>query len=96
MSENQISRTEMNVWDVFGNVGGIQQVFYILCIYLLKNYSKLCFIISATNAMFKVNSKNLFSSLGKDQKLNVSFFDKLKLLFNIRPNLVLKKLIELS
>jgi len=54
--EDEIGRTVMGVWDVFGNVGGIQQVFLVVSVFILANYTKINFILEATDAMFKIKS----------------------------------------
>ena len=48
----------MSVWDVVGNVGGIQQVFLVVSAFFLSYYSRINFVIEATNAMFKIQYKD--------------------------------------
>ena len=51
------------------------------------------FIIEASCSMFQI--KTIDSSLKWDgEELRVSFYDKMKLIFNIRPDLKLKRLVE--
>jgi hypothetical protein len=56
--KDEKKRTVMSVWDVFGQVGGIQQVFMVVSVFLLSFYSQITFVIEASDAMFEIKSNN--------------------------------------
>jgi hypothetical protein len=56
--ENDVSRTAMDVWDVFGNCGGNQQVIIFAAAFVMSFYSEMCFTIGAICVMFDVKCKD--------------------------------------
>ena len=90
--EETISRNSLDFYTVCAIVGGTHKVFLSLSTFFLAYYSKLSFVIEASCSMFKIKSED--SSLTWiEHQLQVSFFDKLKLLLNIGADKKLKRLI---
>jgi hypothetical protein len=94
--DDQLGRTAMTLWDVFGNVGGIQQVVIALAFMIVANFSKLSFIIEATGMMFNIKSSELSFDESEDVGLHVSFREKFKLYAGVCANRRFKKLIEVG
>jgi hypothetical protein len=93
--KDQVSRTALNVWGVFGNVGGNQQVIIFVVAFLMSYISQISFTIEATCAMFEIQSKD--KSLHWEVKeLQISLYDKLKLILNIFPNEKFKRLLTIG
>ena len=48
----------MSLFQILGNVGGIQQVFIIIIAFILSFYSEISFMIDAINNMYAIKSSN--------------------------------------
>ena len=83
----------MSLWTVFSNVGGIQQVFLLVSVFLFSYYSKVSFIIESSCAMFDVKSKDIAFKWEK-KEIQVGFYDKIKIILNLWPNKKLKRLVN--
>lgn len=68
----------MGIFEVCGNVGGIQQVFFVVSAFFLCQYSDIGFKTEAFNEFFNIKTED--ESLLEDNKLKVTQCDKFKLL----------------
>ena len=84
----------MSVWDVFGNVGGIQQTFLVFSSFLIVQYSQMSFLIETLNDLYDIKTSDTNLKNFKTDKLNVTFCQKLRLIINFCPNRKMKRLIK--
>ena len=78
---------------MIGNVGGVQNVLILIAGLIVSKYSNIGFKISSINFLYKVKTKDENLDV-QDHKLEISFFDRLKLITNICPNLKMKRFIK--
>jgi hypothetical protein len=64
------SREVLNFTEIFGEIGGLIEIVFIVCIFLLSDIPEQSFILS------------LMSKFERDKKIKVSLFQKMKLTFH--------------
>ena len=83
----------MSLFEVIGNVGGVQQVVLFIVGFIISVYSEKCLEISMINYIYDVKTED--SSLEcKEGKLEISSIDKVQLITNIFPNKKMKRFIK--
>ena len=83
----------MGLLEVFGKVGGVQKIIYLLAGFILTKYSGISFKISMINFMNFVTTEDRSIDC-QDNNLQVSPFNKLRLITNMCPNLTIKRFID--
>ena len=83
----------MGILEVLGNIGGVQQVLLVIFTFLVAQFNELSFDISTINFFYKVKTED--TSLNcQENNLEISFYNKLKILTSIRPNKKMRRLIK--
>ena len=83
----------MSLFEIVGNVGGIQPVFTGIFAIILSYYAEISFMIDAINHMHAIKSNDK-SLIIKDKVLKISFCDRIKLITNLGSNKKMKKFID--
>ena len=61
--------------------------------FVISYYSELSFMITAINKMYKIKSKDVNLDF-QDDKLSISFFNKVKLITGLNPNKKMERMIK--
>jgi len=65
----------------------------IITAFIISYYSELSFMISAINDMYAIKTSDSSLTL-LENRLNINFYNKLKLILNIRPNKKMKRMVS--
>ena len=83
----------MNLSDVIGNLGGVQQVVFLIIGFVFYMWANISLIISMINHMYDVKTND--NSLNcREKKLEINSFDKVRLMTNCCPNKKMKRFIK--
>ena len=82
----------MGLFEVIGNVGGLQQVLYLIANFIVARYANISFKIEAINFMYSVKTK-VDSLVFHENNLQINFVQKVQLIMNFCPNPQMKRFI---
>ena len=82
----------MGLFEVIGNVGEVMEVLYMLANLIVVRYANISFKIEAINFMYSAKTK-VESLIFNENKLQINFIQRVKLIMNICPNQHMKRFI---